>query len=65
MAVPSEDSDISPGLSGHRVQDAPDQLGARTGAVTNLAEGGLGYVDGALFQGLLGEAEAAYNGNCH
>ena len=34
-------------------------------AVTNLAEGGLGYVDGALFQGLMGEAEAAYNGNCH
>jgi hypothetical protein len=34
-------------------------------AVTNLAEGGLGYVDGALFQGLLSEAAAAYNGNCH
>jgi len=33
--------------------------------VTSLAEGGLGYVDGALFQGLLAEAEAAYNGNCH
>jgi hypothetical protein len=34
-------------------------------AVTNLAEGGLGYVDGALAQGWLAEAEAAYNGNCH
>jgi RHS repeat-associated protein len=33
--------------------------------VRNLAEGGWGYVDGALFQGLMGEAEAAYNGNCH
>ena len=34
-------------------------------AVTSLVEGGLGYLDGALFQGLMGEAEAAYNGNCH
>jgi hypothetical protein len=34
-------------------------------AVANLAEGGLGYVDGALFQELVSEAAAAYNGNCH
>ena len=34
-------------------------------AVTNLAEGGLGYVDGALFQGVVTEAQAAFNGTCH
>jgi RHS repeat-associated protein len=38
-------------------------LKGSTGA--SLAEGGLAYLDGALFQGLLAEAEAAYNGNCH
>jgi len=33
--------------------------------VATLAEGLLGYLDGALAQGWLAEAEAAYNGNCH
>lgn len=33
--------------------------------VTNLAEGGLGYVDGAVFQGLVTEAQSAFNGTCH
>jgi hypothetical protein len=37
----------------------------RGSAVTNLAEGGLGYVDAALFQGLVTEAQEAYRGTCH
>lgn len=34
-------------------------------AVTNLAEGGLGYADGAMLQGLIVEGAAAANGTCH
>jgi hypothetical protein len=37
----------------------------RGSAVTNLAEGGLGYVDGALAQGLVAEGIAAFGGACH
>jgi len=37
----------------------------RTKAVANQAEGALGYVDGALFQGLVTEAQAAFNGTWH
>jgi hypothetical protein len=32
---------------------------------TTLAEGGVSYVDAAMFQGLVEEMAALYNGECH
>lgn len=37
----------------------------RGGAATTLLEGGLGYFDGAMSQGLLTEYEGAMTGTCH